>query len=365
MLADISKSRDISVRELNRIADNKLAMFPEDAQNLKMVDGVFGHVEMMQLLADAVEEEKITKLNLIELRRYSRAPAKKERKQSRDRIAVIYAQGEIAMGKGGAYTIGSQNISRAVRTAANCKNTKAIVLRVNSPGGSALASDIILQDVLAAKAKKPVVDSFGSVAASGGYYIACGANMIFAQPTTITGSIGVFGTIPNAKKLFNEKLGVTFDEVSTNPNADFLSISRPMTSFEQEKMQNFIERTYETFITHVAEGRNLTKSHVDSIGQGRVWSGVDAKNIGLIDEIGNLNDAIAKAAELAGIESWRIVNYPKERDQFEQLMEMLGGARTRIIKSEMGDWYPMYEFVKSIPSKPAVMARKPYIETIQ
>ena len=365
MLADISKSRDIPTRELNRIADNKLAMFPDDAQRLNMIDGAFGHLEMMQLLADEVEEEKINKLQFIELRRYSRAPVKRERRQGRDRIAVIYAQGEIAMGRGGAYTIGSQNISRAIRTAANCKNTKAIVLRVNSPGGSALASDIILQDLLAAKAKKPVVASFGSVAASGGYYIACGANVIFAQPTTITGSIGVYGTIPNAKKLFNEKLGVTFDQVSTNPNADFLSISRPMTSFEQQKMQVFIERTYEAFITHVAEGRKLTKSHVDSIGQGRVWNGIDAKNIGLVDEIGSLKDAIAKAAELAEIENFRIVNYPKERDQFEQLMEMLGNARTRMIRSGMGEWYPMYEIVRSIPSEPAVMARKPYIEIIQ
>jgi protease-4 len=365
MLADISKSRHIPVRELNRIANNMLAMFPDDAQKLKMIDGAFGHGEMLQLLADAVEEEKPHKLNFVELRQYARVPAKRERRQSRDRIAVIYAQGEISMGKGGAYAIGSQNISRAVRTAANDKNIKAIVLRVNSPGGSALASDIILQEVLAAKAKKPVVVSFGNVAASGGYYIACGANAIFAHPTTITGSIGVFGTIPNAKKLLNDKIGVTFDEVSTNPNAGFLSATRPMTSFEQEKMQVYVERTYETFINHVAEGRNLTKSHVDSIGQGRVWSGTDALDIGLVDEIGGLKEAIAKAAELAEIENFRIVNFPKERDQFEQLMEMLGGAKTRLIKSEMGELYPMYESIKSIPTEPAVMARKPYIEIIR
>jgi protease-4 len=364
MLADISKSRGISTKELGRIANDMLAMFPEDAKNLKMVDGVFGHPEMLQLLAEAVEEEKIDKLNFVELRAYSRVPEKKERRASRDRIAVIYAQGEIGMGKGGAYTIGS-NITKAVRKAANDKNIKAIVLRVNSPGGSALTSDIILQEILDAKAKKPVVVSFGSVAASGGYYIACGANFIFAQPTTITGSIGVYGTIPNAKKLLNEKIGVTFDEVATNQNSGFLSPTRPMTSFEQQKMQAFIERTYGTFITHVAEGRNLTKSHVDSIGQGRVWSGVDALEIGLVDELGGLKEAIAKAAELAEIERFRIVNFPRERDQFEQLMEMFGGAKTRLIKSGMGEFYPMYEFLNSIPKEPAVMARKPYIETIQ
>jgi protease-4 len=364
MLVDISKSRNILVRELNRVADHKLAMFPKDAQHLNMIDGIFGHGQMLQLLADAVKEEKIDKLNFVELKSYSKIPEKKERRQSRDRIAVIYAQGEIGMGKGGAYSIGS-NISQAIRKAANDDKIKAIVLRVNSPGGSALTSDIILQEVVAAKAKKPVVVSFGPVAASGGYYIACGANMIFAQPTTITGSIGVFGTIPNMKKMFNEKLGVTFDEVSTNTNADFLNTMRPMTSFEQDKMQVYIERTYDVFITHVSEGRNLTKSHVDSIGQGRVWSGIDAKNIGLIDEFGGLKDAIEKAAELANLEGFRLVTLPKERDQFEQLMEMLGNAKLRMIKSEMGDLYPMYEFVKSIPQKPDVMARKPYIEEIR
>jgi protease-4 len=269
------------------------------------------------------------------------------------------------MGKGAAYTIGSQNISRAIRKAANDDKIKAIVLRVNSPGGSALASDIILQEVIAAKEKKPIVASFGRYAASGGYYIACGANAIFAQPTTLTGSIGVFGTIPNAQKLLNNKLGVTFDEVSTNTNAEFLSINRPMTSFEQQKMQAFVERTYETFISHVAEGRNLTKAHVDSIGQGRVWNGIDAKAIGLVDELGSLKDALDKAAELAKIDDYRVVNFPKEKDQFEQLMEMFGGAKAKAIKSEMGEWYPMYEFYKSISLKPEVVARIPYIEEIR
>jgi protease-4 len=365
IVADISKSREIPTQELNRIANNMLAFLPEDAQKLNMIDGAFGHLEMIQLLANEVEQEKIDKLELVDLRRYSKVPAPKERRQSRDRIAVIYAQGNISMGKGGPYEIGSINISRAIRAAANDDKIKAIVLRVNSGGGSALASDIILQDLLAAKAKKPVVATFGNVAASGGYYIACGANYIFANATTITGSIGVFATIPNTKKLMNSKLGVTFDEVSTNTNADFLSLTRPMTSFEQQKMQHFVERTYETFITHVSEGRNLTKSHVDSIGQGRVWSGTDALNIGLVDEIGGLKEAIAKAAELANLEGFKIVNFPKERDQFEQLMEMLGGVQTRRIKSEMGEWYPIYEFVKSIPSEPAVMMKKPYIEEIR
>jgi protease-4 len=364
-ISDISKSRQISTRELNRIADNMLAMYSEDAQKLNMVDGVFGHNDMLQLLADAVNEEKIDKLELVDLRKYAKAPVKKEKKPSKNRIAVIYAQGDIMMGKGGPNTIGSQSTSRAIRKAANDDKIKAIVLRVNSGGGDALASDIILQEVIAAKAKKPVVASFGRYAASGGYYIACGANVIFTHPTTLTGSIGVFGTIPNAKKLFNDKLGVTFDEVSTNPNANFLSLTRPMTSFEQQKMQATVERVYETFITHVANNRNLTKVHVDSIGQGRVWNGTDAKNIGLADEIGGLNDALAKAAELTKLDDYRVVNYPRERDQIEQLMELFGGTKTRIIKSEMGEWYPMYEFCKSVSLKPAVIAKVPYIEDIR
>ncbi len=366
MVADISKSRDISAQEINRIANDMLAMIPEDAQKLNLLDGVIGHNEMLQMLADAVETENIEKLEFVDLKKYAKAPAKPEKTdKKKERIAVIYAQGEIGMGKGGAYQIGSESLSKDIRKAANDDKIKAIVLRVNSPGGSALASDIILQEVIAAKTKKPVVASFGRYAASGGYYISCAANAIFAQPTTLTGSIGVFGTIPNAKHLLNEKLGVTFDDVLTNTNAEFLNITRPMNAFEQAKMQAMIERVYGTFITHVANGRNLTKDYVDSIGQGRVWCGTDAKKIGLVDEIGGLDAALAKAAELAKIDNYKVYNYPKEKDQFEQLLEMLGETKIDMVKSEMGDLYPMYEFCKSVSLKPAVMARLPYIEEIR
>ncbi len=363
MVSEISKSRGISVSELNRIADDMLAFESEDAKDLNLLDGVISHNEMLQMLADEVQAEKIDQLQFIDLKKYVKTPAKYVK--SKNRIAVIYAQGEIGMGNGDVYAIGSENLSQSIRRAAEDDKVKAIVLRVNSPGGSALASDIILQEVLVAKAKKPVVASFGQYAASGGYYISCGANVIFAQPTTITGSIGVFGTIPNAKKLLNEKMGVTFDGVTTNANSDFMSINRPMTSFEQAKFQTMIERTYSTFISHVANGRNLTTVHVDSIGQGRVWSGVDAKRIGLVDEIGGLKDALVKAAELANISDYKIVDFPKEKDQFTQLMEMLGETKTKMVKSEIGEWYPMFEFCKSISLEPAVMARIPYIEDIK
>ena len=365
MLTDISESRDISIAELNRIANGLMAMFPSDAVNLNLIDGAFGHGEMLRKLADAVEIEDIDDLEFIELRRYARVPAPRERGRVRDRIAVIYAQGEITMGRGGPYQIGSITLSRAIREAANNDRVKAIVLRVNSPGGSALASEIIRQEVVAAMEKKPVVVSFGNVAASGGYWIATDANVIFAQPTTITGSIGVFGMIPNAQQLFNERLGVTFDNVSTNPHANFLSLNRPMTAFERQQMQRFVDQTYYKFLDIVAESRNLLITHVDSIGQGRVWSGIDAKNLGLVDQIGGLTEAIAKAAELAEIEKFRIVNYPRERDAFEQLMEMMGNVRTRMIRSEMGRWFPMYEFVRSLPQEPTIMARKPYFSTIE
>ncbi|MDR2908220.1 MAG: signal peptide peptidase SppA [Bacteroidales bacterium] len=364
MIADISKSRNIPAQELNRIADEMLAMEPEAAQELNMIDDVISHNDMLQLLADAVKEENIEKLEFVDFKKYAKAPIKAE-KTSKNRIAVIYAQGEIGMGQGAAYAIGSESMSQAIRKAANDDKIKAIVLRVNSPGGSALASDIILQEIMAAKAKKPVVASFGRYAASGGYYISCGANYIFAQPTTLTGSIGVFGTIPNIKELLNEKLGVTTDEVSTNTNGGFLNLTRPMTTFEQTKMQAMIERVYGTFITHVANGRNLNKDYVDSIGQGRVWNGTDAKEIGLVDEIGGLKEALAKAAELAKIDDYKIYNYPKEKDQFQQIMEMLGETKIRMVKSEMGDLYPMYEFCKSVSLKPQVMARLPYIEEIR
>jgi protease-4 len=236
-----------------------------------------------------------------------------------------------------------------------------VVLRVNSPGGSALASDVIWREMLLTKKAKPVVVSMGNVAASGGYYIACAADKIFAYPNTITGSIGVFGIIPNMKEMFNKNLGITFDEVKTNPYADYIPVTRPMNDAERKIITNDIETIYGTFITHVSEGRKMTVAQIDSIGQGRVWSGVDAKRIGLVDEFGGLNDAIAEAAKLAKLKDFRTLDLPEQKDAFEQLMETFTGDNTSIfLKKEMGAAYPYFNYLKQMSRMEGVQALMPY-----
>ncbi|MCK4638650.1 MAG: signal peptide peptidase SppA, partial [Bacteroidales bacterium] len=238
---------------------------------------------------------------------------------------------------------------------------KAIVFRVNSPGGDALASDIIWREVVLAKKEKPVIVSMGNVAASGGYWISCAADKIIADPTTITGSIGVFGIIPNFKNFFKDKLGITFDNVKTNENADFIPVVRPLTSYQKSVIQNEVERIYKTFLEHVSKGRNLTIAQVDSIGQGRIWSGVDAKRIGLIDDLGGLEKAVDLAAEMAELTEYRTIELPIIKDPFQKLFEeLVSGAKTSYIKKELGKNYTYYKYLKSISEMDGVQARLPF-----
>ncbi|HCY00085.1 MAG TPA: signal peptide peptidase SppA, partial [Bacteroidales bacterium] len=235
------------------------------------------------------------------------------------------------------------------------------VLRINSGGGSALASEVIWREVKLAKEVKPIIVSMGDVAASGGYYIAAPADYILANPTTITGSIGVFGMIPNFKEGMNKKLGITVDVVKTNKNADFGSVFRPLTAEERAIFQLGVEDVYSTFIGHVAEGRNITVEQVDEIGQGRVWSGANAMDINLIDEFGGLQRAIEIAAERAGLENYRIAELPKQADPFEALVKQLtGSAKANILKNELGDSYKHIERLKDIAASKGIMARIPY-----
>jgi len=237
------------------------------------------------------------------------------------------------------------------------------VLRVNSPGGSGLASEIIWREVKLTKDIKPVVVSMGDLAASGGYYIACAADYIFAQPNTITGSIGVFGMIPNAQKLMNEHLGVNIDGVKTNDKADLYSLSRPINESEGVIIQNFIEDFYDTFITRVSDGRGITKAEVDSIGQGRVWNGIDAIKIKLVDELGGLNDALNKAIELAGIKdnNYILREYPEKEDIFASLFS---GMSTKLyddkMKKTLGDSYKFYQTIEKVKSMNGVKTRLEY-----
>ena len=280
---------------------------------------------------------------------------------SDNKIAIIYATGEINTGKGSYNTIGSETTVEAIREASEDENVKAIVLRVNSPGGSALASEIIWREINLAKQKKKVVVSMGDYAASGGYYIACNADKIFANNSTLTGSIGVFGIVPNTKNFLNEKLGVYIETVKTHKHSDIANGYRKLSDDELNVIQNSVEDIYETFITHVSEGRGIPVRKVDEIGQGRVWSGADALSIGLIDEIGGLEDAIASAADLSDLEDYRIITLPKKTDMFEEFIESFSAKQNIILPEFLGISEKTINQLEFLNSKDKIQARIPFI----
>jgi len=313
-----------SIATQRNISSNKIQ---QDANQLKLssakicfeenyVDGILYEDHVKDTLKLLLGEEK---LNLISLNQYNNVKAKKK-DISRNKIAVIYANGGINSGKGDENSIGSITTSKAIEQARKDKKVKAIVLRVNSGGGSALASDVIWRETILAKKEKPLVVSFGDIAASGGYYIACAADKIIANPTSITGSIGVFGMIPNMKEFYKSNFGITFDTVKTNTYSD-MGINRKLTSFEKQKIQQGIKEVYNTFINRVSDGRGISTKQVDEIGQGRVWSGFDAKKIGLIDEFGGLEKAVEIAANLAELDEYRTISLPKQKDPFTEFLE--------------------------------------------
>ena len=363
MVGQISASRNIPVAELNRIATElEATKKPDFAVRAKLIDGLLYKDEFMAEIRNTLgikEEEKIPSITLKKYMDY--VPQKKQKEYHKNKIAVIYALGSISGGEGDDYAIGSERLSKTIREARLDTNVRAIVLRVNSPGGDALASDVILRELMLAKLRKPVVASYGDVAASGGYWISCMADKIVAHENTITGSIGVFGFIPNMEGLLTNKLGLTFDQVETNANAEFMALNRPMTAKEKEVLQYEVDDIYATFLAYVAEARKIPVEKVDSIAQGRVWSGVDAKRIGLIDEFGGLDDAIKLASELAGIPDYKVVSLPKQKDPLQQIMDELMGKdpETRIQK-EIGDFYPYYRIWKEISTMKGVQARMPY-----
>ncbi len=366
VLKGISESRSLSLNHLNYVADNLLTRTAEKSLENGMIDGVMYYDEVMDDLRDRLGLEKGDDISFVNYSQYKKAPLPESVRPeaTRDKIAVVYGTGNIISGDAGERFIASDRIARTIRKARLDESVKAIVFRINSGGGSALASDVILREVKLAAEEKPVVATFGDVAASGGYYIACAADYIIANPNTITGSIGVFGVIPNMQEFFNEKLGITFDNVKTNELADFASLHRPLTPVEKEIIQESIDEVYYTFIGHVAEGRNLTKETVDEIGRGRVWSGVDAKRIGLIDDFGGLEYAIDKAAELAEIEKYRVVEYPERKDFFVQLMEDFGGVQDRWLQRRMGDKYKYLEMLQDAEHMTGIQARIPYEITL-
>jgi len=257
--------------------------------------------------------------------------------------------------------IGAASLSKTIMEARKDKKIKAIVLRVNSPGGSALASEIIWREVVLAKKEKPVIVSMGDLAASGGYYIACAADTILANPNTLTGSIGVFGVLWNVQELMSEKIGITFDKVNTNRYSDIYSSTKTMEKEERAYIQNSVEDVYATFIEHVADGRGMTTGQVDSIGQGRVWSGTNAIEIGLIDKLGGLEDAIDIAAEKAELDYYRVVSLPKQKEPFEKIMEELGGnVRINLFGNDNNEFSRFYKYYQSLSNMKGVQARMPF-----
>jgi len=359
MTQGIESSRKISVKEINSIADNLSIRSPEDAIKYNFVDDLKYEDEVFSVIKKELKIEETAKIKFVSLSDYNGSNAKTE--TTKDKIAIIYAVGEIESGEGDDDKIGSNRIAKAIKEARLDNTIKAIVLRVNSPGGSALASDVIWRETVLAQKSKPFIVSMGDVAASGGYYISCAADRIFAQPNTITGSIGVFGIIPNAQKALSEKLGITIDTVNTNKHSDVGTILRAATSTEYQYIQHGVERVYDAFITKVAVGRKTNKQNIDSVGQGRVWSGKDAIAINLVDELGGINDAIAYAAKQAKIANYNIINLPKQKDP---IMELLGKTsdevETKVMKANLGEQFIYMKQLKNVLTLKGIQARLPF-----
>lgn len=368
MLDGISASRGISKDKLNEIADSVYVRKSGDAVEHGMADGIMYYDQVLDLLKTLARTESGEELALVDFQKYALKKTKHNKtldKLEKKNLAIIFAEGDIVDGNGGPGEIGGNSLAEQIREVREDTLIKAVVLRINSPGGSAMASDIIWREVVLTKEKKPFIVSMGDVAASGGYYIACAADKIFAQPNTITGSIGVFGVIPYTGDMFKNKLGITFDHVTTNEHA-ILSTNRKLSDAELLIFQEGVDDIYLDFISKVGQGRGLTNAEVDSIGQGRVWAGTDAKRIGLVDDFGGLFDAIYYAAGEAGIDSTdiQIKVYPEreENDLFEFLENMDELDQARLAKNNLEtQLFEIYNYILTIEGKSSIQARLPYM----
>lgn len=356
----VAESRNADAAVFQNAAYEMSVRTPEKAVELRLVDKLAYTDEVQSALKKASGISEKDKVKFIALRKYNKAPGA-SKLFSGKKIAIIYAVGEIGGGDGDENSIGSDKLSAAIRKARLDTSIKAIVLRVNSPGGSALASEVIWREMLLAKKAKPVIVSMSDLAASGGYYIACAADTIVCEPNTITGSIGVFGLLFNAQKLLNNKLGLTFDTVKTGRFAGIGTPTRPLTSEERDIVQEEVERIYDTFITHVANGRNISKAEVDSLGQGRVWSGIDAKRLGLVDVLGGINTAIEIAAKKANLDNYRTISLPEGEDVLKKLIEDFSDdVSAGVTGKNFGTAYDYYAQVHSLLKQQGVMARMPF-----
>lgn len=368
---DVAASRKIDEATLNNIVDNLGARTPKLALQSKLIDQIGYEDEYHDLIRKKLAVDAGDDYNKISVSDYAAlAETPADNFTADNSIAVIYAQGEIFGGEGSVNVIGEGAINRSLQEAREDDGIKAVVLRINSPGGSALTSELIWREIELTKKVKPVVVSMGNYAASGGYYIACNANTIFAEPNTITGSIGVFGMLPNMNQLA-KNIGINAEQVKTHKNASAYSVFEPIDENFKATVLSSIEDVYSTFIQHVADGRKMTVDQVDAIGQGRVWTGLDALNNGLVDKIGGLNDAIAHAATLAKIKNYRTENFPEYKSSFEDIITNLTGisifqTKEDLLKQQIGtEAYMLLEKIKRVQQIKGVQASMPFVLDIK
>ena len=363
ILEQTARARNQDSSQLRRCVDEQLIQRASDALNYKLVDSLKYSDQVLEEIAGKVKAASITRINFVPLGKYFESVKSKFRGAGTDKIALIYAEGNIVGGKNSQKEIGQDAYRQIIRKARLDNDVKAIVLRINSGGGSALVSENIWRELTLAKAQKPVVISFGDVSASGGYYLSCNADSIFADPMTITGSIGVFSMIFNTQNFFREKLGVTFDGIHTAKQPDAISMIQPLTDMQKRFIQNDVDSIYHDFTSRVADGRKKDIAYVDSIGQGRVWSGEKALGLGLIDRIGGVQDAMESAAGMAKLKSYRLQEFPEPENFLDLLLDNYKQTvKVKTLRGDLGEqglkWYQMMTEYKSMAGVP--QARLPF-----
>ncbi|WP_294720040.1 signal peptide peptidase SppA [Prevotella sp.] len=367
---DVAKSRKVSVGQLNQYADNFITFAePKSYVSMKLVDGLLYHDQLKDEVKKLMKLGKDDDISTIGLAGIMNVPGGKE---EGDEIAVYYAYGDIVDGASGALSqsesvIDGTKVSKDLENLADDDDVKAVVIRINSGGGSAYASEQMWRAIQLVKAKKPVVVSMGGMAASGGYYMSCSANWIVAEPTTLTGSIGIFGMFPDMSGLVTQKLGVKFDEVKTNKNSAFGTMARPFSEEEMAYLSSYISRGYSLFRQRVADGRHMSVDAVEKVAQGHVWVGQDALKIKLVDQLGGLDDAVAKAAKLAKLDEYYTASYPGKADWLDQFMSAMssGSYIDNQMRAAMGEYYSTFMLLKDINKQSAIQARIPYMVNIK
>lgn len=367
---DVAKSRKVSVEQLNQYADNFITFAePKSYVGMKLVDGLLYHDQLKDEVKKLMKLGKDDDISTIGLAGIMNVPGGKE---EGDEIAVYYAYGDIVDGASGALSqsenvIDGTKVSKDLEDLADDDDVKAVVIRINSGGGSAYASEQMWRAIQLVKAKKPVVVSMGGMAASGGYYMSCSANWIVAEPTTLTGSIGIFGMFPDMSGLVTQKLGVKFDEVKTNKNSAFGTMARPFSEEEMAYLSSYISRGYSLFRQRVADGRHMSVDAVEKVAQGHVWLGQDALKIKLVDQLGGLDDAVAKAAKLAKLDEYYTASYPGKADWLDQFTSAMssGSYIDNQMRAAMGEYYSTFMLLKDINKQSAIQARIPYMVNIK